>query len=40
MKNVRKKIGIGIVLIAMVILGILIYNNISVETEYNPEQDY
>lgn len=33
----RKKIAIIIILLAVVILAVLIYNNVSVETEYTPE---
>ena len=35
----RKKITIIIVLLAIVILAALIYNNVSVETEYTPEPE-
>ena len=35
----RKKIVIVIVLLAIVILAVLIYSNVSVETEYTPEPE-
>ena len=35
----RKKIGIVLIVLAIIILGGLIYNNVSVETEYTPEQE-
>ncbi len=39
MKNKRKIIAIGLIFISIIILGILIYNNVSVETEYTPEEE-
>lgn len=35
----RKKIAIIIILLAVLILAVLIYNNVSVETEYTPEPE-
>ena len=35
----RKKIGIIVVLLAILILGVLIYTNVSIETEYTPEKE-
>ena len=35
----RKKITIGIIFVAVIALIILIYNNVSVETEYTPEPE-
>lgn len=35
----RKKITIAIIIVAIVALIILIYNNVSVETEYTPESE-
>lgn len=35
----RKKITIGIICVAVVALGVLIYNNVSIETEYTPEPE-
>lgn len=35
----RKKIVIAIILVSVIILGVLIYNNVSIETEYTPEPE-
>lgn len=35
----RKKITIIIILLALAILGVLVYTNVSVETEYTPEPE-
>ena len=35
----RKKIGIVLIILALIILGVLIYTNVSVETEYTPEPE-
>lgn len=39
MKNKRKVIAIILILAAITLLGILIYKNVSVETEYTPEPE-
>lgn len=37
--SMRKKIVIVVVLLAIALLGVLIYTNVSVETEYTPEPE-
>ena len=39
MKNKRKVIAIILILASVILLGILIFNNVSVETEYTPEPE-
>ena len=39
MKNKRKILVIGLIFITIIVLGILIYNNVSIETEYTPEPE-
>ena len=39
MKNKRKMIAIVLIIMASILLGILIYNNVNIETEYTPETE-